>query len=95
MDSESGCFLAPHLIHQVFLKAGVNLLELRDVSSSLSFDRTEVVSTCGCGVTAAYISFAAHYSASVQVPLFDGSWQEASLFGRHDIAQIRHFFNEE
>ena len=57
-----GIYKPPHELAEVFAEAGIDL------------DRP-VVATCGSGVTASAIAFAAHLLGR-EVPVYDGSWTE-------------------
>ncbi len=56
-------FLAPHRLAEVFADAGVDLSR-------------PLVTTCGSGITAAVLAFAAHLIGKDDVSLYDGSWAE-------------------
>ena len=58
-----GTFKSPEELREVFEAAGVD------------FSRP-VITTCGSGVTASVLLFAAHLAGKDDVRLYDGSWQE-------------------
>ncbi|TCD00649.1 sulfurtransferase [Erythrobacteraceae bacterium CFH 75059] len=60
---KKGRFLPPARLRQVFAEAGVDLEQ-------------PIVGSCGSGVTACVVLFAAHLLGARQIALYDGSWLE-------------------
>lgn len=58
-----GTFKSPHHLRSAFEAAGID------------WDRP-MVTTCGSGITASVLLFAAHLAGKTDVRLYDGSWQE-------------------
>ena len=58
-----GTFKPPEALRQIFKDAGVDLSR-------------PIVTTCGSGVTASVLLFAAHLAGKDDVRLYDGSWSE-------------------
>ena len=55
--------------------------ELRVIMAPLIADRQQTICTCGSGVTACVIAFAAHRSGYQNLAVYDGSWCEWGLPG--------------
>ncbi|MEM1051646.1 MAG: sulfurtransferase [Pseudomonadota bacterium] len=60
---EDGTFKSAEDLHALFKSAGVDLQQ-------------PLVTTCGSGITASVLLFAAHLAGKDDVRLYDGSWQE-------------------
>lgn len=65
---------------QLFNKDGTflsNESDLRDVFEKAGADLSKpIIATCGSGVTASVVLFAAHLAGLEETALYDGSWQE-------------------
>lgn len=66
VDKENGCLLDTDSLKKLFTKSGTDL-------------NKPLVATCGSGVTACCLAFAAFLCGKEDVPVYDGSWNEFYL----------------
>ena len=55
--------------------------DLQDIFKSIAGTEDQLLCTCGSGITACVIAFAAHLAEYQQVSVYDGSWSEWGMYG--------------